>query len=43
MDYKFLPDPKKMLPKVFFAKSNLELFKPSEEILRIKREETFKT
>jgi len=43
MEYKFLPDPKKMLPKVAFAKSNLELFNPSEEILKIKKDETFKT
>ena len=42
IDYKFLPDPKKMLPKVFFAKWNLELFSPSEEILEIKENETFK-
>lgn len=43
VDYKFLPDPKKMLPKVCFAKSNSHLFSPSEEIVRIKKEETFKT
>jgi CRISPR-associated protein Cpf1 len=43
MDYKFLPDPKKMLPKVCFANSNLDLFNPSEEILLIKKDETFKT
>ncbi len=42
LDYKFLPDPKKMLPKVCFAKGNLELFTPSDEILKIKQEETFK-
>jgi CRISPR-associated protein Cpf1 len=33
MDYKLLPGPNKMLPKVFFAKSNLELYKPSDELL----------
>jgi CRISPR-associated protein Cpf1 len=43
MDYKFLPDPKKMLPKVIFAKSNVKLFNPSKEILQIKENETFKT
>jgi CRISPR-associated protein Cpf1 len=42
MDYKFLPDPKKMFPKVFFAKNNLDLFNPSNEILKIKENETFK-
>lgn len=34
--YKLLPDPKKMLPKVFFCEKNKAFFKPSEEILRIK-------
>jgi len=43
MDYKFLPDPKKMLPKVFFAKWNIDIFNPSKEILEIKENETFKT
>ncbi len=33
MDYKLLPGPNKMLPKVFFAESNLDKFKPSEDIL----------
>lgn len=34
MEYKLLPGPNKMLPKVFFGKSNLDIFQPSEEILR---------
>ncbi len=35
MVYKLLPDPSKMLPKVFIkAKKNLEIYKPSEELLR---------
>lgn len=34
MDYKQLPGPNKMLPKVFFADSNIEKFKPSKELLR---------
>ena len=42
IEYKLLPGPNKMLPKVFFAKSNIEYFNPSDEILRIKREESFK-
>lgn len=33
MEYKLLPGPNKMLPKVFFGKSNLDIFKPSKEIL----------
>jgi len=35
MEYKLLPGPNKMLPKVFFGKSNLEYFNPSEEIMEI--------
>lgn len=42
MEYKLIPGPNKMLPKVFFAKSNAETFSPSEEILEIRRKETFK-
>lgn len=42
MEYKYLPDPKKNFPKIFFAKSNLKIFNPSEEILNIKKNETFK-
>lgn len=33
MNYKYLPGPNKMLPKVFFAASNADLFKPSPELL----------
>ncbi|QFJ54394.1 type V CRISPR-associated protein Cas12a/Cpf1 [Pseudobutyrivibrio xylanivorans] len=33
VNYKLLPGPNKMLPKVFFAKSNLEYYKPSEDLL----------
>ncbi|MCX7986434.1 MAG: type V CRISPR-associated protein Cas12a/Cpf1, partial [Bacteroidales bacterium] len=36
MIYKLLPGPNKMLPKVFFADSNISFFNPSEEILRIR-------
>lgn len=40
--YKLLPGPNKMLPKVFFSKSRMDEFAPSEEILRIRDSETFK-
>jgi hypothetical protein len=42
MVYKFLPDPKKMLPKVCFSKKGLECFKPSSELVSIKEQEKFK-
>lgn len=42
MNYKLLPVPNQMLPKVFFAKSNIDYFAPSAEIMRIYKEETFK-
>lgn len=42
VEYKLLPDPSKMLPKVFFANSNLETFSPSAKILKIRKEGTFK-
>lgn len=42
IDYKLLPGPNKMLPKVFFAKKNIDYYAPSEEILRIREKETFK-
>ncbi len=42
MKYKLLPDPSKMLPKVFFAKRNLEYFNPSNEILEIRKKESYK-
>ena len=42
MEYKLLPDPSKMLPKVFFAASNTELFDPSDEILKIREKGAFK-
>lgn len=34
MEYKLLPGANKMLPKVFFGKSNLDIFQPSDEILK---------
>ena len=42
MVYKLLPGPNKMLPKVFFAKSNIDFFKPSKSILKIREKESFK-
>lgn len=42
IDYKLLPDPSKMLPKVFFATSNKDLFNPSDEILNIRATGSFK-
>ncbi|NLG03484.1 MAG: type V CRISPR-associated protein Cas12a/Cpf1, partial [Clostridia bacterium] len=33
MEYKLLPGPNKMLPKVFFSKSRIEEFAPSNEIM----------
>ena len=42
MEYKLLPGANKMLPKVFFAKSRIDEFEPSQEILNIKEKETFK-
>lgn len=42
IEYKLLPGPNKMLPKVFFAASNIEYFAPSEKIMTIYKNETFK-
>ena len=36
MVYKLLPDPKRMLPKVFFAKRNIDYYNPSKKILDIR-------
>ena len=33
VNYKLLPGPNKMFPKVFFAKSKLDYYKPSEDLL----------
>ena len=40
MIYKLLPRPNNMLMKVFFAKSNKSIFKPSDEISRIRNHAT---
>lgn len=42
MEYKLLPGPNKMLPKVFFAKSNIALFDPNNEIKPLYDKGTFK-
>ncbi len=42
INYKLLPGPNKMLPKVLFAKSNIDYYSPSDEIMRIYKTETFK-
>ena len=34
MEYKLLPGPNKMLPKVFFGTRNLDIFEPSERIIQ---------
>ncbi len=41
MNYKLLPGANKMLPKVFFGKSNKDLFNPSEHIIKIKEEKLY--
>lgn len=42
LEYKQLQDPKKMLPKVFFAKKNIDYYAPSKEILDIYQSRSFK-
>lgn len=42
IEYKLLPGPNKMLPKVFFAASNIDYYAPSDEILSIRKKESFK-
>lgn len=42
MEYKLLPGPNKMLPKVFFSKSRIDEFAPSKEVLDIYQKGTFK-
>ncbi len=41
INYKLLPGPNKMLPKVFFAKSNEDLFQPSARITEIKENKKY--
>ncbi|AQQ71622.1 hypothetical protein SMSP2_01999 [Limihaloglobus sulfuriphilus] len=42
MIYKLLPDPAKMLPKVFFSAKNIEFYNPSQEIIYIRENGLFK-
>ncbi len=42
MEYKLLPGPNKMLPKVFFASKNIDTFQPSDRVLDIRKRESFK-
>ncbi|MCM1186679.1 MAG: type V CRISPR-associated protein Cas12a/Cpf1 [Lachnoclostridium sp.] len=42
MEYKLLPGPYRMLPKVFFSKSRIEEFSPSEELLNKYNAGTYK-
>ncbi|MBR2261411.1 MAG: type V CRISPR-associated protein Cas12a/Cpf1 [Paludibacteraceae bacterium] len=42
MEYKLLPGANKMLPKVFFSKSRIDEFKPSESVLKNYQKETHK-
>ncbi|MCL1891525.1 MAG: type V CRISPR-associated protein Cas12a/Cpf1 [Coriobacteriia bacterium] len=42
MIYKLLPGPNKMLPKVFFCASNIDFYDPSDKIMRIYEQGTFK-
>ena len=42
MVYELMGDASKMIPKVAFAKGNENLYRPSDEILRIRREGSYK-
>ncbi|MDR2346165.1 MAG: type V CRISPR-associated protein Cas12a/Cpf1 [Planctomycetaceae bacterium] len=42
IEYKFLPGPNKMLPKVFFSKSRIDEFNPSKKLLENYKNETHK-
>lgn len=42
MDYKLLPGPNKMFPKVFFSKSRIAEFAPSEHIKNVYKKGSFK-
>lgn len=42
MNYKLLPGPNKMLPKVFFSKSRIGYFKPSKSLYEKYKQGTFK-
>ena len=42
IDCKILPKPHQNLPRVFFSKKRIESFLPSDDVLRIYKEESFK-
>jgi|BioPla2DNA2_1021312.scaffolds.fasta_scaffold01579_15 hypothetical protein len=42
LEYKLLPWPNKMLPKVFFSNKNIDFFNPSDKVLNIRKKESFK-
>ncbi|MGA0242301.1 MAG: type V CRISPR-associated protein Cas12a/Cpf1 [Candidatus Marinamargulisbacteria bacterium] len=42
MVYRYLPGPNKMLPKVIFSKKNIDTFAPSDEIMEIYKNGSFK-
>ena len=42
MEYKLLPGPNKMLPKVFFAKSNVDYYDPTGKYTKVYEKGTFK-
>lgn len=42
LNYKLLPGPNKMLPKVFFSNKRINDFNPSSQILGIRQKESFK-
>lgn len=42
LDFKVIPGASKQLPHIFFSRKGIEEYRPSEEILRIKNEGTFK-
>lgn len=42
IEYKLLPGPNKMLPKVFFSKSRIEEFSPSSDLIKKYKEGIFK-
>ena len=42
INYKFLADPSKIFPKVFFSKERKDFFNPSDEIQKIREQKTYK-
>lgn len=42
MTYNYVASPSKMLPKIFFAKNNIDYYSPSKEIIEIREKGSFK-